>query len=97
MAEGEVLVVVEILEIRDAAAFDEYQQGARAQFGGFGGSVLARGGAMHEGSDAFGPLLIQRWPSEAAFRAWQESEAYQPLLEKRRQAADMRMSIIPVS
>jgi uncharacterized protein (DUF1330 family) len=96
MAEGEVLVVIEIREVRDPAAFNEYQQGARAQFGGFGGSVFARGGAMFEG-EAFGPLMIQLWPSEAAFRAWQESEAYQPLLAKRQQAADMRMSIVPLS
>jgi hypothetical protein len=41
-----------------------------------------------------GRLLIQRWPSETAFREWQASEEYRPLRERRMRAADLRIAIV---
>lgn len=72
--EGAVLVVAEIRAIYDEESFKTYQLGARAQLSKRGGKVLGRGTSMFEGEPPFGQLLIQRWPSEAAFREWQSSE-----------------------
>ncbi|ATE64136.1 DUF1330 domain-containing protein [Rhizorhabdus dicambivorans] len=92
----EVLVVVEVLEVRDQAAFDAYRAEARQQSSARGGMTLARESATFEG-DAFGDLMVQRWPSEAIFRSWQESDEYRPLLERRRKAADLRLAVLPLS
>ncbi len=90
-----VFVVVEIFEVRDAKALREYQAGARAQLAAFGGVVIGRGGEAFDGVPPFGPLLIQRWPSADAFKTWQASDDYRPLLELRRRAANLRIAIIP--
>ena len=95
MSDGSVLVVVEVGAVRDAAALKSYQQGAREQIERYGGKVLGRGGSTLEGVP-FGPLLVQRWPSEHAFVAWQESAEYQPLREMRRSCADLRIAVIPL-
>ena len=93
--DADVLVVVEIEAVLDPAAFQAYQGEARVQMAERGGTVVARGGQCVEGEPG-GPFLIQRWPSAAAFSDWQESEAYRPLLERRRQAARLRMNVVPV-
>ena len=95
MPDGGVLVVVEVEAVRDAATLKSYQQGAREQIDRYGGKVLARGGSTLEGMP-YGPLLVQSWPSEQAFVAWQESADYQPLREMRRSCADLRIAVIPL-
>jgi uncharacterized protein (DUF1330 family) len=94
---SDVLVIVEIGAVRDQAALKSYQLGAREQIGRHGGTVLARGGSPFEGSPPFGPVLVQKWPSEQAFRAWQESAEYQPLRELRRACADLRIAVVPLT
>lgn len=94
--EAGVLVVVEVQAIHDAEALTAYQQGARAQLGRYGGTVLARGGQAIEGSPPFERLLIQRWPSAEAFLRWQDSEDYRPLLARRRRCAEMRIAVVPL-
>ena len=96
MAGGEVLVVAEIQKVHDAEAMRLYQEAARAQFGRYGGSIVARGGEAVEGDPPFGALLVQRWPSAQAFRDWQASEEYRPLMERRKACVDMRISILPI-
>lgn len=95
MSEAGVLVVIEIAAVRDADALKRYQMGARDQIARFGGSVLARGGSTFEGAP-FGPVLVQRWPSQAAFAAWQDSAEYQPLRALRQSCADLRIAIVPL-
>jgi uncharacterized protein (DUF1330 family) len=96
MSNEEVFVVVEIVDVKDAEMLKTYQAGARAQIAGFGGTVVGRGVKTFEGQPEFAMLMIQRWPDEAAFRNWQQSEAYRPLLQIRRQAASLRIGIVPV-
>jgi uncharacterized protein (DUF1330 family) len=96
MPNEEVFVVVEIVEVLDDELLKTYQAGARAQVAGFGGTVIGRGVKTFEGGPEFAMLMIQKWPSEAAFRKWQESDAYRPLLQKRQQAVRMRIGIVPV-
>lgn len=94
MSDEGVLVIVEIAAVRDPAALKSYQLGAREQLGRYGATVLARGGSTVEGAP-FGPFLVQKWPSEQAFRAWQASAEYQPLRDLRRSCADLRIAVIP--
>lgn len=98
MAEGEVLVIIETQEIIDETALKSYQAQAREQILERGGQLLGRGGSLFEGSPLLtGAVVVQRWPSEAAFREWQASEPYQPLLELRRRAARLRLTLVPAT
>ena len=55
--------------------------------------MIGRDGSSFEG-ELVGPILLQRRPSEAEFRAWQESDEYKPLLNRRKRAADLRIAIL---
>lgn len=96
MTDIEVIVVVEVRKVVDRDALQNYQSQARQQLGRYGGVVLARGGTCFEGDPPLSGLLLQRWPSEEAFRKWQTSEEYRPLLELRRRAAEIRLIIVPI-
>lgn len=96
MAEAGVLVVVEVRSVRNDEQFKRYQTGAREQISRWGGRVVARGGAPAPGEGVFAPLMVQAWPSEQAFIAWQDSEEYRPLRAMRRASADLRMAIVPL-
>lgn len=90
---GEIYVITEILKVHDEEGLRNYQQGARAQLAERGGSVLARGSRALEGAEP-GAMMIQKWPSEEAFLAWQDSEEYRPLKEARLKAFDLRLIIV---
>jgi uncharacterized protein (DUF1330 family) len=96
MSHGPVLVVVEIRQVFDSDRMRSYQEGARAQIAKFGGEVVARGGDPVEGAPPFGILMIQKWPSAEAFKKWQSSDEYRPLMERRRKAADLRIATVPI-
>lgn len=96
MATGKILVIVEIQDIFDEGVLRTYQAQARQQLLERGGTVLGRGGELFEGGPPLtGSVLVQCWPSEAAFREWQSSEAYKPLLELRQKAARLRLILVP--
>jgi uncharacterized protein (DUF1330 family) len=94
MGNGEVLVLIEVVRVKDPEMLAQYQAGARAQIREHGGRVIGRGGGAYFGEPEYGTLLVQHWPSELAFRQWQASDEYIPLLAKRSQAADIRIAII---
>ncbi len=96
MQETAVFVVIEVVSVEDPAGLKTYVQQASELIGPLGGELVAQGGTPIDGEPGFAPLVIQRWPSEAAFRAWLESDAYQPLKEIRRASATMRGAIVPV-
>ena len=96
MVTDEVLIIVEVQDVLDEPIFASYRAQARQQLLEHGGELLAQGGDLFEGSPAVGrSVLVQRWPSEHAFRTWQASEAYAPLLRLRNKAARLRISIVP--
>lgn len=97
MRESGVLVVIEVVSVKDPAGLRLYQERASALIGPLGGTLIARGGTPVDGEPGFAPLAIQRWPSEAAFRAWLDSDAYQALREIRLASATMRAAIVPIS
>ena len=96
MSDAAVLVVVEMTAVRDPEQLKTYQSGARVQLGARGGVVVARGISPVEGSPPFGALLVQQWPSERAFREWQQSEEYRPLKALRERCVDMRIAVVPL-
>jgi uncharacterized protein (DUF1330 family) len=97
MQEAAVFVVIEVVSVKDPEGLKTYVQRASELIGPQGGRLVAQGGIPIDGEPGFAPLVIQRWPSEAAFLAWLASEAYQPLNKIRLASATMRAAIVPVS
>ena len=96
METEEILVIVEVQDVFDQDMFEAYRAQAREQLLARGGTLLARGGSLFEGSPSLGSsVLVQRWPSETAFREWQRSDDYAPLLALRGTAAQIRITIVP--
>ena len=97
MQETPVFVIIEVVSVQDPAGLKNYVQRASELIGPLGGELVAQGGIPIDREPGFAPLVIQRWPSEAAFRAWLGSEAYQPLNKVRLASATMRVAIVPIS
>jgi uncharacterized protein (DUF1330 family) len=97
MQETAVFVVIEVISVEDPAGLKTYVQRASELIGPLGGELVAQGGIPIDGEPGFAPLVIQRWPSEAAFRAWLDSDAYQPLNKIRLASTTMRVAIVPIS
>jgi len=97
MQEAPVLVVIEVGSVKDPKGLQTYVQRASELIGPLGGKLVAQGGIPIDGEPGFAPLAIQRWPSETAFRAWLDSDAYQPLNKIRLASATMRVAIVPIS
>ena len=96
MAEGEVLVILEVVSVKNPEKFQTYQSAVRLQIGERGATAIARGGSHFEGSPTFGPTVVQKWPSASAFYDWQASEDYRPYRDIRHEAADIRIAVIPL-
>jgi uncharacterized protein (DUF1330 family) len=97
MQEPAVFVVIEIVSVQGPAGLKTYVQRASELIGPLGGALVAQGGIPIDGEPGFAPLVIQRWPSEATFRAWLDSDAYEPLNKIRLASATMRVAIVPIS
>jgi uncharacterized protein (DUF1330 family) len=95
MSEAPVFIVIEVISVQDPEGLKTYAQRASQLIGPLGGQIVAQGGATIGSEPGFAPLVIQRWPSEGAFRAWLESDAYRPLNEIRLASATMRATIVP--
>jgi uncharacterized protein (DUF1330 family) len=95
MSEAPVFIVIEVISVQDPEGLKTYAQRASQLIGPLGGEIVAQGGAPIDGELGFAPLVIQRWPSERAFRAWLDSDAYLPLNEIRLASATMRAAIVP--
>ena len=91
-----MLVIVEVVSVQDMEGLQAYAARASELIGSAGGVVIGKGGSPLDGEAGFAPLVIERWPSEGAFRTWLDSEAYQPLREIRRASATMRVAIVPI-
>ena len=95
MVEEPVLVVIEVVSVQDPEGLKTYIQRASQLIGSFGGELVARGGHPIGDEPGFAPLVIQRWPSQAALHAWLGSDAYQPLNAIRLASATIRAAIVP--
>ena len=95
MVEAPVFVVVEVISVKDPEGLKTYAQRASQLIGPLGGEIVAQGGSPIGDEPGFAPLVIQRWSSAGAFRAWLDSDAYRPLNEIRLASAVMRGAIVP--
>ncbi len=86
MQETAVFVVIEVASVKDPAGLKTYVQRASELIGPLGGELVAQGGIPIDGEPGFAHLVIQRWPSEAAFRAWLGSDATNLLIKSGSQA-----------
>jgi uncharacterized protein (DUF1330 family) len=78
---AEVLVVNEI-NVTDAAKFQTYAEQVPATLKPFGGQYVVRGGAPEQisGTAPAQRVVILRFPDRAAAKAWRASAAYQKIL-----------------
>jgi uncharacterized protein (DUF1330 family) len=78
------------LDIKDPGRYEDYLSGFDPAFEGRGGEVLAvdDGAEVLEGQAPKGRSVIIRFPDEASFRAWYDSEAYRSLRAIRNEAAE---------
>jgi uncharacterized protein (DUF1330 family) len=97
MTDDPVLVVIEILAVRDSEMLKTYQLAARTQLQARGARVLARGGSLFEGAPPFVDAMVQLWPSASAFESWQSSSDYAPYKAMRQRAVDLRMLVLPAA
>lgn len=82
--------------VRNPVAFARADQGQGPARQAAGGEVLANGGTTQviEGTWEPRQLVLQRWPSMAAFRAWYDSAEYRPWRESRWSAAQADAALL---
>ena len=95
MSEAPVFVVIEITSVKDPDGLKSYIGRASQLIGPHGGEVVAQGGSPVGADPGFAPLVLQRWPSEAIFRAWIDSDDYRPLNQVRLDSVTIRAAILP--
>ncbi|MBM4193161.1 MAG: DUF1330 domain-containing protein [Gemmatimonadetes bacterium] len=81
------------VEVLDPTAFQEYVKGAPATVAQYGGTYIARGGAIEvlEGSWAPKRLTIIRFDSMDRVREWFNSPEYAPLKEIRKRTTRVNL------
>ncbi|MFO1296357.1 MAG: DUF1330 domain-containing protein [Rubrivivax sp.] len=81
--------------VHDDAAFARYVQGEAPLVRTAGGTLLATSGPFEVIEGTWQPrrLLLERWPSMAAFRAWYDSAAYRPWRDLRWKAAQADIAL----
>ncbi len=77
------------IRIRDAVEYQRYLDAYDEAFAGTGGEVLAVDDApvVLEGSPLMGRIVLIRFPDEAAFHSWYDSDAYRRIVAHRHAAS----------
>lgn len=83
------------VEVTDPLPFQEYVKGAPATVAQYGGTYVARGGAIEilEGSWAPKRLTIIKFESVAAVKAWFDSPEYAPFKEIRKKTTKANLLV----
>ena len=84
----EIYAVIEV-KLKDGAAFQKYVEGHIPSLLQYGGKIVAANPefVVAEGERDFDVLVVQEWPSIAAFQTWHESSEYAPWKELRQGTA----------
>jgi uncharacterized protein (DUF1330 family) len=84
------------VDVKDAAAYEEYRKLVPATIAKYGGTYLVRGGAHEvlEGDWKPARVVVLEFPSVDAARRWYFSEEYRPAKEIRFRAAISRALIV---
>ena len=82
--------------VRDGAALARYAPGHMPGLRAAGGEFLVAGGHFQVIEGAWEPrrIVLQRWPSTAAFRGWYNSADYRPWRELRWSASQTNMALL---
>ena len=95
--DGKIFVYIDF-KIKDKEAFQEYSQGVPATMKLYGGRSIGvqLGANFVVGLKDVDVQVIQEWPSNQAFIAWQNSAEYAPLklLRDTKALENLTMSII---
>jgi uncharacterized protein (DUF1330 family) len=89
-----VLIIVELLRVKDPEDLTRYGQGIIPQMQARGARTLARGFDVVEGSPQGSMRVVIEFPSAAGFRSWQESAEYQELKRLRLRSADVNIIVV---
>jgi uncharacterized protein (DUF1330 family) len=87
MSQATAYVIVELLEVKDAAGFAEYASAIVEHMRSRGARTVARGFDVVEGSPQGRGRVILEFPSMKAFKDWQEAPEYQDLKALRLRSA----------
>ena len=92
MTDDTVYVLLDVT-IKDKAKFLEYVEGHKPSMQQYGGRLLFRSNDMDVIEGNWSPKLfvVHEWPSENAFRNWDNSAEYAPWKKIRLEAMDMNM------
>ena len=88
-------VVIDV-DVREGPAFGRYVQGHMPGMRAAGGSFLAAGGRLQVIEGQWSPrrVVLHRWPSLDAFRAWYASAEYRPWRDMRWGAARTNVALV---
>ena len=88
--------IIAELEITDPEAFDEYRAGVPETIEKYGGTYLARGGAIETAEGDWSPkrLVILRFESMARAKEWHASEDYRDLKALRQRSANTNLIMV---
>ena len=94
MSDNTIYLLLDVT-VKDRAKFMEYVEGHRPSFHQYGGKLLFRSNDMEviEGNWSPKLLVVHEWPSEQAFRQWDESAEYAPWKKLRKEAMDVNMAL----
>jgi len=92
MSNDIVYVLLDVV-VNDRVKFLEYVEGHQPSFQQYGGKLLFRSNDMEPIEGNWSPklLVVHEWPSEKAFRQWDESAEYAPWKKLRREAMEINM------
>lgn len=81
--------VIADIQVKDAAAYEEYKKGVAATVSRFGGRFVVRGGAVKTFEGDWDPerVVVIEFPDMKTLEAWYRSPDYKPLLDRRLAAA----------
>lgn len=84
----EIYAVIQV-KLKDGAAFQKYVEGHIPSLLQYGGKIVAANPEfiVSEGAKDCDVLVVQEWPSAAAFQTWQASPEYKPWKELRQNTA----------
>ncbi len=88
--------VIAEVEVRDAAAYEDYKSAVVPIVDQYGGRYIVRGGRIEsvEGSDPSGRMVVIEFPHFAAAQAFLRSEEYRAVADIRHKTAISRIMIV---
>jgi uncharacterized protein (DUF1330 family) len=88
--------VIADVEVTDPVGFEEYRSAVSPLIAAYGGSYVARGGAVDalEGDWAPKRLTILKFDSVAQAKAWYESPEYRPLRDLRKKTTKSKLLLV---